>query len=128
MKSEEIIEKIKEATDKWEDRSEEENLLVWESLFGDQAADIAVGCCDLESNFCCRLVNQVVDLSDLHPGSGLLVGSPDVLVNIQEVCVIKDRQWRLDTGDTQQVITNLGWGTQVVKNRDRSLVRRNDNR
>ena len=34
MKSEEIIEKIKEATDKWQDRSEEENLLVWESLFG----------------------------------------------------------------------------------------------
>ena len=70
----------------------------------------------------------MVDLSDLYPGSGLLVGSPDILVNIQEVCVIKDRQWRLDTGDTQQVITNLGWGTQVVKNRDRSLVRRNDNR
>ena len=90
--------------------------------------DIAVGCCDLKSNFCSRLVNQVVDLRDLYTGSGLLVGSPDILVNVQEVCVIKDRERRLDTGDTKQVITDLGWGTQVVKNRDRSLVRRNDNR
>ena len=81
--------------------------LVREGLLGDQACNVAVRSRGGQQNFSCRLLKKVVDLGNSGATSRLLVLSPDVGVDIDEVCVIEDRQRGLDARDAQQVITNL---------------------